>query len=139
MRAVGVDRACTSADGQAAGRCNGALVHPDGQVMDDQPPQPEQQPRRPGGHLRLVRNDEVPSVPVRDDVPSGPPNTALSAPMSAGTAPRPIREPRQRTIGRLIAQTALIADSALARRRHAPVGPDLRGGGLTDRLLGRFR
>lgn len=43
--------------------------------------------------------------------------------------------PRPRSIGRLIAQTALIADSAVSRRKlDVPVAR-----GMTGRLLGRFR
>lgn len=44
---------------------------------------------------------------------------------------------RPRTIGRLIAQTALIADSAVTRRRVADTLPTYPGRG--GRLLGRFR
>jgi hypothetical protein len=44
---------------------------------------------------------------------------------------------RPRTIGRLIAQTALIADSAVMRRREERTEHEARG--LTGRLLGRFR
>jgi hypothetical protein len=51
--------------------------------------------------------------------------------VAAGTAPAP----RPRSIGRLIAQTALIADSAVTRRRLDV--PETRG--MTGRLLGRFR
>jgi hypothetical protein len=49
----------------------------------------------------------------------------------AGAAPAP----RPRTIGRLIAQTALIADSAVSRRRMEPADR----GGMGGRLFGRFR
>ena len=46
---------------------------------------------------------------------------------------------RPRTIGRIIAQTALIADSALTRRRmDSDRSPNL-GRGVAGRLLGRFR
>ena len=50
----------------------------------------------------------------------------------------PTHEMRPKTIGRLIAQTALIADSAVARRREEPQRSE-RGGGMAGRLLGRFR
>jgi hypothetical protein len=43
---------------------------------------------------------------------------------------------RPRTIGRVIAQTALMADSAMTRRRAEP--PHQSRGGV-GRLLGRFR
>jgi hypothetical protein len=54
--------------------------------------------------------------------------------LAPGELPTPAQRPR--TIGRLIAQTALIADSAVNRRRldeHAD------GRGVAGRLLGRFR
>lgn len=45
---------------------------------------------------------------------------------------------RPRTIGRLIAQTALIAESTVNRRRdHEAAGHGPRG--IGERLLGRFR
>ncbi len=52
--------------------------------------------------------------------------------VEAGAVPAP----RPRTIGRLIAQTALIADSAISRRRAEP--EDARSG-MAGRLFGRFR
>ena len=52
-------------------------------------------------------------------------------PVAAGGPP-----PRPRSIGRVIAQTALIADSAVTRRKAAPTFHEPRGVG---RLLGRFR
>lgn len=67
-------------------------------------------PRR--DHLRLVSSDPVP----------------VGVPPAA----------RPRTIGRVIAQTALIADSAVTRRRMEDRLPD-QGRGMTGRLLGRFR
>jgi hypothetical protein len=51
--------------------------------------------------------------------------------VAVGAAPAP----RPRSIGRLIAQTALIADTAVSRRRAEL--PDSRG--VTGRLFGRFR
>lgn len=45
---------------------------------------------------------------------------------------------RPRTIGRVIAQTALIADSAVTRRHMADHLPDP-SRGMTGRLFGRFR
>ncbi|MCW2920245.1 MAG: hypothetical protein JWL76_119 [Thermoleophilia bacterium] len=51
--------------------------------------------------------------------------------LAAGAVPAP----RPRSIGRLIAQTALIADSAVSRRRAEL--PETRG--MTGRLFGRFR
>ncbi|MCB0879803.1 MAG: hypothetical protein KDC46_12595 [Thermoleophilia bacterium] len=55
-------------------------------------------------------------------------------PLEAGTPPAA----RPRTIGRVIAQTALIADSAVTRRRLDDRTPDA-GRGMAGRLLGRFR
>jgi len=58
----------------------------------------------------------------------------------ADTTPRAVPDrhgsARPRTIGRLIAQTALIADSAVSRRES-----DVEAGGprRSGRLLGRFR
>jgi hypothetical protein len=49
----------------------------------------------------------------------------------------PIERPR--TIGRVIAQAALIADSAVTRRRVDERLPDAGGRGMAGRLLGRFR
>ena len=46
---------------------------------------------------------------------------------------------RPRTIGRVIAQTALIADSAVTRRRVDDRLPDAGGRGMAGRLLNRFR
>ncbi len=46
---------------------------------------------------------------------------------------------RPRTIGRVIAQTALIADSALTRRRMEDDRTPNLGRGVANRLLGRFR
>ncbi len=74
---------------------------------DTRDPKSDETRRR--DHLRLVADPVVP----------------------AGTAPAP----RPRSIGRLIAQTALIADSAVTRRRLD--APETRG--MTGRLLGRFR
>lgn len=51
------------------------------------------------------------------------------------TEPGAAPAPRPRTIGRLIAQTALIADSAVTRRSLEP--EDQRG--MAGRLFGRFR
>ena len=94
---------------------NAATGWPDTQVMSDELP-----PTRV--------TDEASAVPrlrvVRDDAGS-----ASRGPGAAPPAPRP------RTIGRLIAQTALIADSAVARRSEA----DLQPRGVSGRLLGRFR
>lgn len=63
-------------------------------------------------HLRLVADEPIP----------------------AGVPPAA----RPRTIGRVIAQTALIADSAVTRRRMEDHLPDI-GRGMAGRLLGRFR
>lgn len=85
------------------------MAWPDMQVMSDDLRTDDVPPR---DHLRLVAADPV--------VPGVPP------------AARP------RTIGRVIAQTALIADSAVTRRRmedHLPDG----NRGMAGRLLGRFR
>jgi hypothetical protein len=54
-------------------------------------------------------------------------------PIDPGTPPAA----RPRTIGRVIAQTALIADSAITRRRMDGGVPE--GRGVAGRLLGRFR
>lgn len=81
------------------------------QAMSDEPRDTTTEaPTRRRDHLRVVED-----VPV--DLHAGPP-------------------PRPRTIGRLIAQTALIADSAVTRRRLEE--PDARAG-MAGRLLGRFR
>lgn len=52
------------------------------------------------------------------------------------TGPQSAAAAGPRSIGRVIAQTALIADSAVARRRATPPQAEARGVG---RLLGRFR
>jgi len=70
-------------------------------------------PPRRRDHLRLVAEPALP--------PGNPPAPA----------------PRPRSIGRLIAQTALIADSAVTRRRVSDTLPESRG--VAGRLLGRFR
>ncbi|MCW2925679.1 MAG: hypothetical protein JWM98_3083 [Thermoleophilia bacterium] len=75
--------------------------------MDDETPTERLRP-----NLRLVRE------PVHDPAAAVPP-------------------PRPRSIGRLIAQTALIADSAVNRRESHDVMPE--GRGMAGRLLGRFR
>lgn len=88
-------------------RWNKATRWPDTQVMSYEPRNPA--PSR--DHLRLVLDEPVdPRVPP---------------------AARP------RTIGRVIAQTALIADSAVTRRRMEDRSPESRG--VAGRLLGRFR
>ena len=78
-------------------------------VMSDEPRDHEADTARRADHLRVV------TVPV--------------APASALPA-------RPRSIGRVIAQTALIADGAVARRRAQPPVHEGRGVG---RLLGRYR
>jgi hypothetical protein len=85
---------------------NEATGRPDTRVMSEQPPTPDETPRR-RDHLSVVTEPEM-------------------IPASAAARPR--------TIGRVIAQTALLADSALHRRRAET--PETRGMG---RLLGRFR
>ncbi len=84
------------------------------QAMSDETPDTRtttsDEPRR-RDHLRLVAEPVV----------------------AVGAAPAP----RPRSIGRLIAQTALIADSAVTRRRISQ--EDARSGGMAGRLLGRFR
>lgn len=79
---------------------------PDTWVMSEQPPTPDETPRR-RDHLSVVTEPEM--IPASTPV-------------------------RARTIGRVIAQTALLADSAMTRRRAEP--PEARG---VVRLLGRFR
>ena len=76
------------------------------------------------------------------DDPTGPLDLAAPdpAPRHLWLVPEPALDasaaaPRPRTIGRLIAQTALIADSALTRRRL----DDDEGQRGIGRLLGRFR
>jgi hypothetical protein len=77
--------------------------------MSDDAPTTDEEPRR-RDHLRVITEPELPE----------------------GAMPA-----RPRTIGRVIAQTALLADSAMHRRHmNAPTQADLRGVG---RLLGRFR
>jgi hypothetical protein len=76
--------------------------------MDDSPRSPE----RDRSHLRLVAE----------------PTIEPGAPASA----------RPRTIGRVIAQTALIADSAMTRRRLSDDAPGA-GRSVAGRFLGRFR
>lgn len=95
-----------------------AIAWPDTQAMSDETrdstTSPDDASRR-RDHLRLVTEATVDSIGL------------------AATAPRP------RTIGRLIAQTALIADSAVTRRRAEPALPAGERGGMAGRLLGRFR
>lgn len=47
--------------------------------------------------------------------------------------------PRPRSIGRLIAQTAQLADSAVTRKRDQRETTEPRGGGVGGRLLRRLR
>lgn len=63
---------------------------------------------------------------------------AEPAPVADAGAIDAMRAPaaRPRTIGRLIATTALIADSAVTRRR---LDEDMPQRGMAGRLLGRFR
>jgi hypothetical protein len=60
----------------------------------------------------------------------------VEAPIALAPGELPVPAQRPRTIGRLIAQTALIADSAVNRRRLDEHGD---GRGMAGRLLGRFR
>lgn len=84
------------------------MVRPDMRVMSESP----RSDARSRGHLRLVVDGPV----------------DVTAPPAA----------RPRTIGRVIAQTALIADSAVTRRRMDSSLPEP-GRGMAGRLLGRFR
>lgn len=86
-----------------------------------------------------------PDIPVMSDTPRDTRATESDEPrrrdhlrlvaepvLAAGTVPAP----RPRSIGRLIAQTALIADSAVSRRRsEVSEGRSVPG----RRLFGRFR
>ena len=77
--------------------------------------------------MQMMSDDATtPDEPRRRDHLS----VVTDPPLPEGAAPV-----RPRTIGRVIAQTALLADSAMTRRRAEPPN-ELRGVG---RLLGRFR
>jgi hypothetical protein len=87
--------------------CNAAIAWPDMQAMSTH----SRADATSRDHLHLVREE----------------------PIEPGTPPAA----RPRTIGRVIAQTALIADSAITRRRME--GGAAQGRGVAGRLLGRFR
>ncbi|MCW2956078.1 MAG: hypothetical protein JWO69_947 [Thermoleophilia bacterium] len=95
------------------------------QAMSDEPATPDETATkatdRRRDHLRLV--------------------TATSMPPMAAPVLGDAAVVRPRTIGRLIAQTAMIADSAVQRRKLERDVRD-RGGaerGIAGKLLGRFR
>jgi hypothetical protein len=76
-----------------------------------------------------MSTDSRSSRPRRDHL-----SLVRDAPVDASVPPAA----RPRTIGRVIAQTALIADSAITRRRMDDQLPE-HGRGVAGRLLGRFR
>jgi hypothetical protein len=77
-----------------------------------------------------------PRDPVSDAAPRRRDHLSLIVDVPTPSDARPAARPR--TIGRVIAQTALIADSAVTRRRVDDRLPEM-GRGMAGRLLGRFR
>ncbi|MCZ4497380.1 MAG: hypothetical protein JWM25_1965 [Thermoleophilia bacterium] len=105
--------------------CNTATRWPDSRGMSDEratpgAPKAVDSPERRRDHLRLVTAAPIPAM--------------AGAPVLGATA-----VPRPRTIGRLIAQTALIADSAVTRKRMDRDLPGNGERGIAGKLLGKFR